>query len=152
MDSLFEPIPTSRFITTFIFGGIPSPVDIAFQRITGLSRELSVVEHSQGGENGRNLYFANKVKHGSLVLERGVMSVTPLTQVFDQVMQGQRMVYADVVILLLNNLGLPVCSWAVSNALPVSWKTADLDANATTLLVNTLELRYQDIHWMGIKA
>lgn len=152
MDFLFEPLPTSRFITTFVFGGIPSPLDIAFQRITGLSRELDVTAHSEGGQNASNLYLANKVRHGSLVLERGVMPITPLTLVFDQVMQGERMIYADVVILLLNNFYIPVCSWTISNALPVRWQTAELDANANTISVNTLELRYQDIRWIGIKA
>lgn len=149
---LFQPSPTSRFLTTFVFGGIPSPLDIAFQRITGLSRELNVTAHSEGGQNASNLYLANKVQHGSLVLERGVMTVTPLTLVFDQVMQGERMMYADVVILLLNSLSIPVCSWIISNALPVRWQTAELDANANTISVNSLELRYQDMRWMGIKA
>jgi phage tail-like protein len=152
MNFLFEPSPTSRFITTFIFNDIPSPLDIAFQRISGLSRELEVTAYSQGGENTSNLYLANKVKHGSLVLERGIMPITPLTIVFDQIMQGKLMVYSDVVILLLNHLGIPVCSWTISNALPVRWQTAGLDANANTLSVNTLELRYQDMSWLGIKA
>jgi phage tail-like protein len=152
MDFLFEPMPTCRFLTTFIFGGIPSPLDIAFQRITGLSRELNVTSYSQGGENASNLYFADKINHGELILERGVMTATPLTVVFDQVMQGEKMIYADVVILLLNHRSIPVCSWTISNALPVYWKTGDLDANANTISVNTLKLCYQDMRWMGIKA
>ncbi|PXX59070.1 conserved hypothetical phage tail region protein [Pseudomonas sp. LAMO17WK12:I10] len=153
MDLLFEPMPTSRFITTFIFDGLfPSPLDIAFQSISGLTRELSVTQHSEGGENIRNTYFANKINHGSLILERGVMTVTPLTVVFDQVMQGQLLVYVDVVILLLNHLGMPVCSWTISNALPVRWQTANLDASANSIMVNTLELKYQNMRWRGIKA
>lgn len=153
MDQLFAPMPTSRFITTFIFNGLlPSPLDIAFQNIAGLTRELNVTQHSEGGENIRNRYFAEKVNHGSLTLERGVMLVTPLTEFFDQVMQGQLVAYADVVILLLNHLGLPVCSWTISNALPVRWQTAGLDANANSILVNTLELKYQNMRWRGIKG
>lgn len=152
MDFLFEPMPTSRFVTTFIFKGICSPLDIAFQKISGLSRELSVTSQQQGGENSRNLYLANKLTHGSLVLERGVMTVTPLTIVFDQVMQGEKMLYADVSIVLLNHRSMPVCSWTVSNALPVRWQAGDLDANSNTLAINTLELRYQDMLWLGVKA
>ncbi len=153
MDLLFEPMPTSRFITTFIFNGLdPSPLDIAFQRITGLTRALKVTEHSEGGENIRNRYFADKIDHGSLTLERGIMTITPLTVVFDQILHGQVLVYADVVILLLNHLGIPVCSWTISNALPVRWETASLDANANSITVNTLELKYQNMRWQGIKA
>lgn len=149
---LFEPSSTNRFLTTFIFNGIPSPLDIAFQSISGLSRELDVDAYSEGGENASNFYFANKVKHGSLVLERGVMTVSPLTVLFDQVMQGERILYADVVILLLNEHWMPLSGWLINNALPVRWQTAGLDANANSIAVNTLELRYQDMRWMGLKA
>ncbi|RUL78808.1 phage tail protein [Dyella choica] len=152
MEKLLEPSPTNRFLTTFVFGGIPSPLDIAFQKVSGLNRQLNVTPYSQGGQNAGNLYLADKVQHSPLILERGVMIVTPLTLMFDRVMQGEQMIYADVVILLLNHLSMPVCGWTLSNALPVRWQTAELDANANAILVNTLELQYQNIHWMGIKA
>lgn len=152
MDYLFEPAPTTRFLTTFLFSGIPSPLDIAFQRINGLSRELNVTMQSRGGENAASLYLADKISHGALVLERGVVPVTPLTMVFEQVLSGGRVTYADVVILLLNHRSIPVCSWTISNALPVSWQTCDLDANAGTIAVNSLTLRYQNVRWLGIKA
>jgi phage tail-like protein len=152
MDFLFEPAPTTRFLTTFLFSGIPSPLDIAFQRINGLNRELDITKQSQGGENVANLYLANKINHGTLLLQRGVVPVTPLTMVFDQVLSGGKIIYADVVILLLNHLSIPVCSWTLSNALPVSWQTCELDANAGTIAVNSLTLRYQNMRWLGIKA
>ncbi len=40
---------------------------------------------------------------------------------------------------------LPVTVWTISNALPVSWRMGDLDAASNTVLINTLELRYQDM-------
>ncbi|KTL60627.1 phage tail protein [Photorhabdus laumondii subsp. laumondii] len=135
-----------------MFNNIPSPLDIAFQRISGLSRELQTSQHSQGGENARNTWLAEKIQHGSLVLERGVMTVTPLTLTFDRVLRGEKAVYADVVIILLNEHSVPVASWTLSNALPVHWSTGDFDANSNTVLVNTLELRYQDMRWLGVKA
>ncbi|WP_232455478.1 phage tail protein [Burkholderia ubonensis] len=156
---MFRPEPTNRFLTSFVFKGlpgfpfsVPSPLDIAFQQISGLNQTLGVTQFSEGGENARNQYFATKTQHGSLILTRGVMTVTPLALVFDRVMQGGQLIYADVVILLLNHLALPVCGWTISNALPVSWKTAELNANASSIAVNTMELKYQDIHRMGIQA
>lgn len=158
MENLLQPEPTNRFLASFLFKGltsipsVPSPLDIAFQTISGLGRTLGAVPVSEGGENVRNQYFATKTEHGALVLTRGLMTVTPLALAFDQVMQGGRMVYADVVILLLNHRSLPVCGWSISNALPVGWRTADFDANASTLAVNSLELKYQSIRRMGVKA
>lgn len=152
MNDLFAPSVSHRFMTCFMFNGIPSPLDLSFQRISGLSRELNVTAQSEGGENGRNYYFAEKINHGSLVLERGVMTLTPLTAVFEQVLSGDRIMYADVVILLLNHLSVPVSSWTLSNALPVRWQVGDLDAGSSAILINTLELRYQDMRWLGVKA
>ncbi|WP_118985800.1 phage tail protein [Photorhabdus sp. CRCIA-P01] len=152
MNNLYTPAVSHRFIASFLFNNIPSPLDIAFQRISGLSRELQTSQHSQGGENARNTWLAEKIQHGSLVLERGVMTVTPLTLVFDRVLRGEKAVYADVVIMLLNEHSLPVASWTLSNALPVRWSTGDFDANSNTVLVNSLELRYQDMRWLGVKV
>ncbi|MCC8458558.1 phage tail protein [Photorhabdus luminescens] len=152
MNNLYTPAVSHRFIASFLFNNIPSPLDIAFQRISGLSRELQTTQHSQGGENARNTWLAEKIQHGSLMLERGVMTVTPLTLVFDRVLRGEKAVYADVVIMLLNENSLPVASWTLSNALPVRWSTGDFDANSNTVLVNSLELRYQDMRWLGVKV
>ncbi|RAX01818.1 MULTISPECIES: phage tail protein [unclassified Photorhabdus] len=152
MNNLYTPAVSHRFIASFLFNNIPSPLDIAFQRISGLSRELQTSQHSQGGENARNVWLAEKIQHGSLILERGVMTVTPLTLVFDHVLRGEKAVYADVVIMLLNENALPVASWTLSNALPVRWSTGDFDANSNTVLVNSLELRYQDMRWLGVKV
>ncbi|WP_391528941.1 phage tail protein [Photorhabdus akhurstii] len=152
MNNLSTPSVSHRFIASFLFNNIPSPLDIAFQRISGLSRELQTTQHSQGGENARNVWLTEKIQHGNLILERGVMTVTPLTWVFDRVLRGEKAVYADVVIMLLNEHSVPVASWTLSNALPVRWSTGDLDANSNTVLVNVLELRYQDMRWLGVKA
>lgn len=151
-SDIFKPSVSHRFITTFIFQGIPSPFDFGFQRISGLSRELQVTPYSEGGENVRNNYLAKKISHGSLVLERGVMTVTPLTGIFENIMRGGKLIYADVVILLLGEHSLPVASWTLSNALPVRWQMGDFDASSSKVLINTLELRYQDMFWLGMKA
>jgi len=80
------------------------------------------------------------------------MTPTPLTVQFDRVLRGETVLYADVVILLLNHLNVPVSSWTISKALPVSWQAGDLNANSNAILINRLELRYQNMRMMGIKA
>ncbi|HEH9402161.1 TPA: phage tail protein [Aeromonas sobria] len=151
-SKLFEPTPSHSFIASFIFRGIPSTLDVGFQKISGLSRELTVSPYSEGGENLRNNYLAGKVNHGSLVLERGVMTVTPLTSIFENIMRGGELIYADVIILLLGENSLPVASWTLSNALPIRWSTGDFDAMTSKILINRLELRYQEMFWLGVKA
>jgi len=145
------PAVSHRFLVNFLFNNIPSPFDIAFQRVSGLSRTLAVSQHREGGENVRNLWLAEQVDHGSLVLERGVMNASPLTLQFDRVLRRENTQWANVVIILLNELSLPVTTWTLSHALPVRWQMGDLDAGSNQVLINTLELRYQDMRMLGIK-
>jgi phage tail-like protein len=79
------------------------------------------------------------------------MLPTPLTVQFERILRGETVSYADVVILLLNNHNIPLTSWTISKALPVSWQVGDLDANSNTPLINRLELRYQNMRILGAK-
>lgn len=151
-DKLFEPSVSHRFLATMFFKNIPSPLDLRFQRISGLGRELKVSEQREGGENEGSLYLPDRVTHPTLVLERGVMVVTPLTLIFNEVLSSFDPQYIDLVIMLLNHHSLPICSWTVTNALPLSWHTGDLDAMSNTILINRLELAYSDMQWLGVKA
>lgn len=145
------PAVAHRFVVNFLFNTIPSPLDIAFQRVSGLSRELEVSQVREGGENARNLWLAEKVSHGSLMLERGVMNASLLTTQFDRVLRRESTLWANVVILLLNESALPVTTWTLSHALPVRWQVGDLDADSNNVLINSLELRYQDMRILGTK-
>lgn len=145
------PVVAHRFMVNFLFNYIPAPLDIAFQRVSGLSRELEVSQVREGGENARNFWLAEKVSHGSLLLERGVTTASLLTTQFDRVLRRESTQWANVVILLLDASALPVTSWTLSHALPVRWQVGDLDASSNTVLINSLELRYQDMRILGTK-
>ncbi|ROP62298.1 phage tail-like protein [Enterobacter sp. BIGb0383] len=145
------PVVAHRFTVNFVFNTIPAPLDVAFQRISGLSRELEVSQLREGGENIRNLWLAEKVNHGSLLLERGVTNASILTTQFDRVLRRESTQWANVVIMLLNESGIPLTTWALSHALPVRWQIGDLDASSNTVLINSLELRYQDMSILGDK-
>jgi phage tail-like protein len=175
----FQPSVSHRFLVNFMFslgglgmhskkskskpvskiaGGanlapVPNVLDVSFQRVGGLTREVGVSSYSEGGENLRNFYFTEKVTHGSLILERGVMPLTPLGIMFNAQLLGGHAMYVDVIVTLLDfefNKA-PWSNWLIVNALPVSWKTGDLDANSDSVLINTMELRYQEMIPMGIK-
>ncbi|QRR08524.1 phage tail protein (plasmid) [Burkholderia sp. MS455] len=147
---LVEPALSHRFLATFFIKGIPSPLDIRFARVSGLGRELQVTGLREGGENLGLVNLAERVSHGTLVLERGVMTVTPVTLLFNHVLGQFQSTYINVVILLLTSQMVPICSWTVTEALPVKWQTGNLDASGSTVLVDTLELAYREMHWLGV--
>jgi phage tail-like protein len=153
LDKLFEPEVSHRFLVTFFIKGLPSPLDLRFQHVSGLSKgELGVSVQRQGGVNVDNLYLPEKVRHPPLVLQRGVMVPTPLGMAFEYVLSGLATTYVDVIVMLLNHQSLPVCTWTITDALPVKWQTGALDAQSSTPLINHIELVYRDIQWLGAKA
>jgi len=151
--AIYQPATSHRFSATFFFGRLPVPniLDSAFQSISGLSRELDVSVHSEGGENIRNQYFAGKLRHGSLRLERGVIALTPLSVMFNAQLTSGKLMYLHAVITLFDLGPIPICNWLILKALPVAWNTGALDANSNSVLINTLELRYQEMIPLGAK-
>ena len=152
MNNLYEPVVAHRFLATFFIDFLPSPVDVRFQRISGLNRKMEVTPYREGGNNVGSVNFPERVTHGNLVLERGVMTATPLTLAFQEALHSFRSHYMTAIVMLLNQNNLPVCSWTFTNALPVDWRTGDLDANSSNVLINTLELAYSRMHWLGVAA
>jgi phage tail-like protein len=150
---VYEPSASHHFSVLFWLDRMPLPdiFDMRFQRVGGLSRELGITTHSEGGENLRNQYFVEKLSHGSLTLERGVMTLTPFTALLSAQFASGKIRYLNAVISLLDPGPLPLTNWLVTKAVPVRWQTGDLDANGNQVLINTFELRYRDMIPLGVK-
>ncbi|WP_338860217.1 phage tail protein [Mycetohabitans rhizoxinica] len=146
------PSLAHRFKATFFIKRVPSPLDMHFAQISGLGRTLAVTGLREGGDNLGTVQLPDQVQHGTLVLQRGVMSVTPVTMLFNHVLSNVASTYVSVVILLLNGDYRPVCSWTLTDALPVSWTTGELDASKNEVLIDTLELAYRQMHWAGVRG
>jgi phage tail-like protein len=144
------PTLSHRFWRHFlIIKGIPSPMDIRFARVSGLGRELQITQLRQGGDNLGTVNLAERVTHGTLVFERGLATLTPVTAMFELALGQFANTYLNAVILLLDSHSRPLCSWTITDALPVKWSTGDLDATGNTVLIETLELAYHELHWAG---
>lgn len=143
------PALSHRFLAKFFIKGIPSPMDARFARVSGLGRELQTMQLREGGDNLGAVNLAERVTHGTLVLERGLAMMTPLSVLFELALGQFACTYLNVVILLLDSQSRPLCSWTLTDALPVKWNTGDLDASGNSVLIETLELAYHEMHWMG---
>lgn len=190
MIELNAPSLSHRFMATFFLNRMPSvsAADMRFQRISGLSREMSVKTVNEGGDNVGSRHLPERITFGNVVLERGVMPATMLTawlgSVFNDfnlgaldsagvskaansVMHGLGMKAPgpltqkaldyfsgglSVIIMLLNGHHVPVSSWTLTGVLPVRWQVGDLDANSNSVLINTMELTYQRMRWLGVRA
>lgn len=152
IKEIFEPSVANRFSVSFFNGRMLNQLDASFQSISGLGRELHLRHVQQGGDNTSSYWLPGTVAQNRIVLKRGLMTVTPLTLMFDQMLSAYTLHYSTVVIVLCNQLNRPVCSWTLRQAIPVKWHTDPLDAQDSKVLINTLELAYESMHWRGDKG
>jgi len=133
-----------RFGVFFFAGGlVPNPLDIRFQKVSGLSAEVKL--DPPFGEGGQNVYshrLPSRVEYGNLTLERGMVIGSPLNVEFNMTMSLFEFNPSNVMVTLFSEESAPLAAWLFIRAFPVKWATSDLDATAESVVVDTMELSY----------
>ena len=138
-----EPIIGMRFSVLFLAGGVlPNPLDVRFQKVSGLSAEVETETVQEGGQNLYTQKLPKGIRYNNLVLERGMVVVSPLNLEFNASMSLFKFSTSNVLITLLGENKLPLAAWLFLKAFPVKWSTSDLTATDAALVIDTLELAY----------
>ena len=137
------PIIGMRFAVLFLAGGVvPNPLDLRFSKVSGLSMEVTTASVTEGGQNLYTQQLPQRVSHGNLVLERGMVVGSPLNLEFNASLSTFKFVTSNVLVTLLSEDTLPLAAWLFLKAWPVKWSTSDLDAGQPGLVIDTMELAY----------
>ena len=132
-----------RFGVFFLAAGIiPNPLDIRFQKVSGLSAQVRTSPVVEGGQNLYTQQLPEHVDTPNLVLERGMLVGSPLKLEFNATMTFFRFTPSDVLVTLFGDDRVPLAAWMFMKAYPVRWATSDLSAAQGELVVETLELAY----------
>lgn len=150
--SLTQNPPVSfYFIVTFLLGGIvPNPLDIRFQKVSGMTSSIETEEIREGGENLFTYHLPNRVTHDNLTLERGMVIGSLLNLEFNAAMSFMAFSPSNILVILLNQKDIPIASWLCQNAYPVKWSVSDLDANNNSIVIDTMELQYSRLQSLRI--
>lgn len=140
--ALLQPLLTS-FHFSVIFLGLKPDVDIGFQSISGLSATIETETIAEGGENRFKHQLPTGVTFQNLVLKRSLKISSSLTAWCEDAIENFIFDPIDILVILLNEEHLPLYSWKVINAYPVSWSVSDFNAEASELAIESLELKYQ---------
>jgi phage tail-like protein len=132
-----------RFGVFFFAGGlIPNPLDIRFQKVSGLSAEIRTSNVNEGGQNLYTHKLPDKVDYGNLTLQRGMVVGSPLHIEINVALSLFKFAPSNVMVSLLGEDKAPVAAWLFLKAYPVKWATSDLDASADNIVIDTMELAY----------
>ena len=148
------PNPYMNFRFTVEIEGF---VRAGFQRISGLEHNVEVVEYREGGDNDSMRKLPGQSSFPNVVMERGMTADNDfeiwMKLIYDPARlggtagQGNTDDYRkDLTIFLHDKAGNQVKKWTVLSAWPASKKLSDLDATASEVTIETLELATEGIN------
>lgn len=114
-----------------------------FARVKGLVRETKVETRREGGLNTYEHKLATQTTYGSLILERGLVD-DYLWSWHEDVIAGT-IKRRTITVSLHNEADDEVWRWLIERAFPIKWTGTDLDAGATQVTVESVELTHEGI-------
>jgi len=133
-----DPLRGFRFVLEI--EGITSG---GFTRVKGISREVKYESYREGGVIEYEHKLITQVSYPVVVLERG-LALDDLWKWAQATADGE--VKRKTVWIRLQDEGnRPVWAWQVEYALPVKWTASDLDASASPVVMESLELAHHGL-------
>ena len=122
-----------------------SDVDMGFQSVTGFDVQMETETIKEGGENRFVHVVPTRRQNRTLILKRGILTpkesgLTKWCQAAFQNMQVKPLATVNVELLDENHDVL--MQWQLSHVWPLSWKVAELHAERSEVLIETLKLNY----------
>jgi phage tail-like protein len=141
-----DPHLAFRFsVVFFSLGVIPNLIDTLFQKVSGLGATVDTIPINEGGQNLYTQHLPTRIQHQNLTLERGLITPSPLTIEINASVLLFKFKPANVLVSLLNDSGEAVFSWMFLNAFPVSWRVSELNADTNQVVIESIELKYQNM-------
>ena len=120
--------------------------DASFQEVSGMQVSWDVEEVVEGGENRFVHRLPKPAKYSNLVLKRGVVTTGSFFNEWVGESIGSKLslplITQNILVMLLNEKGIPLIAWAFVNAYPVKCEVGALNSTENKILIETLELSY----------
>jgi phage tail-like protein len=133
-----DPLRGFRFLLEI--DGITSG---GFTRVKGLSREVKHESYREGGVNEYEHKLLSNVSYPVVVLERG-LAFDDLWKWALAASDGE-VVRKTIRIRLQDEANDKQWAWQIEHAVPVRWAVSDLDAQASPVVMETLELAHHGL-------
>ncbi len=139
---------TGKLLTTIALSPLIADPLAGFAECTGLEMSLEIEEYREGGGNGTVLKFPKRVKYGEITLKKGL---TKRTDLFDWCAgfaqgYGKR---KDGVITLRDAQHRPFMVWSFRRGLPVKWSGPSLNAQQSSVAMESLTIAHEGLTPMG---
>jgi phage tail-like protein len=133
-----DPLRGFRFLLEI--DGITSG---GFTRVKGISREVKYESYREGGVNQYEHKLLTQVSHPVVILERG-LALEDLWQWALAAADGE-VKRRTLRIRLRDEENEAAWAWQIEHALPVKWSASDLDAQASQVVMESIELAHHGL-------
>ena len=130
---------------------IQNAVLAGFSECSGLEMDMDVEEYKEGGSNGTVLKFPTRVKYSNIRLRRGLTLEDNLWRWHYDFVQGKGK-RRDGLIVLQDDLHIPVRVWSFSRGLPVKWVGPSLNAAESRVAIEELEIAHEGLKLLTVPA
>lgn len=139
MARTVEQDPLQAFMFRVQISGLPTGV--GFQKVGGLSREVSVIEYLE------NMYehahkLAGREKVGEVTLERGMYADDYLQQMYEVIFNNPNQ-RSTVVIQICDRLGNVRREFQLAECWFSKYECGDLDATSDDVIIETLTMQFE---------
>ena len=118
--------------------------EAAFQEAAGLTAEISVIEHREGGENITACKYPGQIKFTNIVLKRGLTDSAELYAWFKQWADGDAAAQRkNGSIVLLDRANNEKLRWNFFNGWPSKWIGPALNAEQNDIAIESLEIVHE---------
>ena len=117
------------------------PAGMGFQKVSGLTREIGVVEYDEGGYSYTHK-LTGKEQGGEVTLEKGMFANTDLEEIYKRSLN--RPDYRTTVIIeQLDKFGKVARSWTLAEAWVSKWEGSELDATSEDVAIESITIQFE---------
>ncbi len=116
--------------------------DILFQNVSGLEVSLETESVKEGGENRFEHVLPTRSKYNDLILKRGVLKDSGVIKWCRKAIENFDFKPTTILVQLLNEEHEVLIEWKLFHAWPKKWSVAELNAEQSSVLVETIEINY----------
>jgi phage tail-like protein len=117
------------------------PAGMGFQKVSGLSREIGVVEYDEGGYSHTHK-LTGKEQGGEVTLEKGMFANTDLEEIYKRSLNNPDY-RTTVIIEQLDKFGKVARSWTLAEAWVSKWEGSELDATSEDVAIESITIQFE---------
>lgn len=140
----FDSYAKNYVTTNRYYVEIGSSIVACFSECSGLNAEIEKEVYLEGGVNDQQRISLGHTRFSDVTLKRGVTDDSTFSKWFSEIFERQTK-RRNVNILVFNQAGELMRSWTLVGAIPVAWRTPNLEADGSSVAIEELTLAFEGL-------